>query len=105
VRLSGNVKLSRSIHVLDLDPGGSISLSSSTPTSPAFGPRHVAFHPSGDVLYSIGESGCGVTTYVIDQANGSLTSVVTVSTLLPGLDPTSAGLNIVLARGVMAGGE
>jgi 6-phosphogluconolactonase len=100
-----SAKLSNSIHVLDLDRTGDISLSSSAPTPPAFGPRHVAFHPRGNVLYSIGEIGCGVTTYEINQSNGSLTSVVTVSTLPPGLDPTTAGLNVGSARGVMAGGE
>lgn len=100
-----SAKLSNSIHVLDLDHTGDISLSSSAPTPPAFGPRHVAFHPRGNVLYSIGEIGCGVTTYEINQSNGSLTSVVTVSTLPPGLDPTTAGLNVGSARGVTAGGE
>ena len=48
------------------------------------GPRHYIHHPSLDVVYFSNEQGCGVTAYRLDPANGTLSSVQTISTLPAG---------------------
>ena len=40
--------------------------------TPGAGPRHLAFHPSGDALYAINELVSNVTTYAWDGAKGTL---------------------------------
>src|SRR5580693_2324261 len=48
------------------------------------GPRHYIHHPGLDVVYFSNEQGCSVTTYRLDRANGTLSSVQTTSTLPAG---------------------
>jgi 6-phosphogluconolactonase len=48
------------------------------------GPRHYIHHPSLDVVYFSNEQGCSVTAYRLDRANGTLSSVQTISTLPAG---------------------
>ena len=48
------------------------------------GPRHYIHHPSLDVVYFSNEQGCSVTAYRLDHANGTLSSVQTISTLPAG---------------------
>src|SRR6516165_2945922 len=48
------------------------------------GPRHYIHHPSLDVIYFSNEQGCSVTAYRLDRANGTLSSVQTISTLPAG---------------------
>ncbi|HEY2531817.1 MAG TPA: beta-propeller fold lactonase family protein [Xanthobacteraceae bacterium] len=48
------------------------------------GPRHYIHHPSLDVVYFSNEQGCSVTAYRLDRANGTLSSVQTMSTLPTG---------------------
>ncbi len=45
------------------------------------GPRHFAFHPSGNYGYVINESGSTVTAFAYDAAAGRLTELQTLSTL------------------------
>lgn len=55
------------------------------PTRPQ-GPRHFCFHPALNVLYSVNENGCSVTTHQIDADTGTLRDVQTLSTLPEGFN-------------------
>ncbi len=48
------------------------------------GPRHYIHHPNLDVVYFSNEQGCSVTAYQLDRANGTLSSLQTISTLPTG---------------------
>jgi 6-phosphogluconolactonase len=48
------------------------------------GPRHYIHHPGLDVVYFSNEQGCSVTAYRLDRANGTLSSVQTISSLPAG---------------------
>ncbi len=59
-----------------------------TPNDPATiqpetpeGPRHFAFHPHKDLLYSINENGSSVSAHHFDAKNGTLSSFQVISTL------------------------
>jgi 6-phosphogluconolactonase len=59
-----------------------------TPADPAFaavapgsGPRHLAFHPNGRVVYAINELASTVTAFRYDAASGALSQFQTVSSL------------------------
>lgn len=58
----------------------------SAPLAPAAGPRHLAFHPNGRVVYVINEIASTLTTFTYDAARGTLTEIQTVSTLPEGFD-------------------
>jgi 6-phosphogluconolactonase len=53
----------------------------SVSTPPATGPRHLAFHPSGDYVYLVGELSGTVTAYAYDAEEGQLDSLQTLSTV------------------------
>ncbi len=46
----------------------------------AEGPRHFAFHPSKEILYSVNENGCTVSAHHFDPAAGTLESFQVIST-------------------------
>lgn len=48
---------------------------------PGGGPRHLAFHPTRDVVYVLHEIGSALTTFAYDAGSGALTSLQTLSTL------------------------
>ena len=50
-----------------------------TPTG--HGPRHLAYHPSLDIVYANAEQVSHVTVYRLDQTDGSLESIQSLSTL------------------------
>ncbi|RUT46974.1 lactonase family protein [Paenibacillus anaericanus] len=52
-----------------------------THTPPGCGPRHLAFHPNGRLLYSINEVNSSITAFSYDAEAGQLTEIETVSTL------------------------
>ena len=56
------------------------------PMDPLVGPRHLTLHPSLDIMYFSNEQGCSVSSYRIDQDNGTLSHVQTVATLPEGAD-------------------
>lgn len=64
---------------------------------PGDGPRHFAFHPNGQWLYSIQEEASTVVFFHFDPATGSLVSQQTISTLPPGFAGTSFGSEIMLS--------
>jgi 6-phosphogluconolactonase len=49
--------------------------------APASGPRHFAFHPSGQFAYVINEMANTVTAFAYDAAKGALKEIQTISTL------------------------
>lgn len=50
------------------------------------GPRHFAFHPTGDFLYSVNENGSTVSAHHFDPEAGTLASFQVISTLPEGVD-------------------
>ncbi len=52
-------------------------------TQPGAGPRHLAFHPNGNILYGANELANTVAVYEYDAANGTLRETQTLSTLPP----------------------
>jgi 6-phosphogluconolactonase len=48
------------------------------------GPRHLCFHPTQNLVFFANEQGCGVTSYRLDPARGTLTAEQTVSSLPEG---------------------
>lgn len=57
---------------------GKLSLQQAIPCPPGSGPRHVAFHPRGEVLYVLGELDSSVTVYKLNEGF-SLQALQTVS--------------------------
>ncbi len=49
------------------------------PSTPE-GPRHFAFHPVRDILYSVNENGCTVSAHYFDPSAGTLESFQVIST-------------------------
>lgn len=49
------------------------------------GPRHFAFHPTQDILYSVNENGCTVSAHHFDADRGTLESFQVISTLPEGV--------------------
>lgn len=50
------------------------------------GPRHFAFHPTRDLLYSINENGSTISAYRFDPESGTLSSFQVISTLPEGFN-------------------
>ena len=50
-------------------------------TTPGRGPRHLAFHPSGKVVYANEEQSSSVGAYGLDPSSGNLTPLQSLSTL------------------------
>ena len=62
-----------------------------TPNNPPFasaapgsGPRHLAFHPNGQLAYVVNEMACTVTAFRYDYTHGVMTEIETVSVLPTG---------------------
>jgi len=58
------------------------------------GPRHLAFHPTLDLVYADNEQGSSVTVYRFDTDSGMLSAVQTVSTLPEGGCPGNSNAQI-----------
>jgi len=58
------------------------------------GPRHLAFHPNGQLVYVINETASTITVFDYDPKRGALSARQTVSTLPPGFAGTSATAEI-----------
>ena len=63
---------------------GTLTETSRTVLRPGFGPRHLAFHPNGEVVYVLGELGFEVAVCAYDAAAGSLTVVSTLPVIEDG---------------------
>jgi 6-phosphogluconolactonase len=69
------------VYAYVLDPEtGTLAESARTALRGAFGPRHLAFHPDGELVYVLGELGFEIAVCEIDRSTGALdtVSVVTV---------------------------
>lgn len=53
----------------------------SAPVKPGAGPRHLAFHPNGRLLFVISEMASSLTAFAYDPQRGALQELQTVSTL------------------------
>ena len=64
--------------------------------TPGFGPRHIAFHPSGRFAYVVNEMGNTVTAFGYDAGTGQLTSIQTIGTLPAGFagESTTAEIHV-----------
>jgi 6-phosphogluconolactonase len=60
---------------------GKLSVHGQLHTRPGAGPRHMAFHPNGQVIYVANELDSTVTVYNYDATNGSLRELQTLDTL------------------------
>jgi len=85
------------IYPFDADTGRlNTANARSVSTPPGTGPRHLAFHPSGDYVYLVGELSGTVTVYEYDAAAGRMSAVQTVSTVPDDLEgaPASADVHV-----------
>ena len=72
------------IHQFRFDPTSGSLRPSRIPrigTTPGRGPRHLAFHPSGKVVYANEEQSSSVGAYGLDPSSGNLTPLQSLSTL------------------------
>ena len=58
-------------------------------TSPGAGPRHIAFHPDGKIVYVINELNSTITVYQYNPDAGILSELQTVTTLPDGFEGTN----------------
>jgi len=78
------------IHVWALNRSkGTLSLASSVATPPGDGPRHFAFHPTKNWMYSLQEEASTVIFFTYDPQTGRLTAKKTYSSLPPGFAGTN----------------
>ena len=63
-------------------------------TSPGSGPRHFAFHPSGNFAYSAAELNSTVSSFLVDKSTGALSPLETLSMLPGGYTGTSYAADI-----------
>ena len=52
--------------------------------APGSGPRHLAFHPNGQLAYVVNEMACTITAFDYNAERGALTELQTISTLPKG---------------------
>jgi len=62
---------------------GRLTLVNTTFSTPGAGPRHLAWHPNGKILYSLNELNNSINLHGWDVSNGTLTSVQSDLTTLP----------------------
>ena len=78
------------VFVYRFDPAkGTLEPNGATPLDPGSGPRHLAFHPTGKVLYVINELLSTVTAFSYDAEKGALAKLQTVSALPAGFSGES----------------
>lgn len=68
-------------------------------TPPGAGPRHLAFHPNGQYLYSINEVDSTITLFNYDTNTGDLASVQTVTTLPEDFEGENTTAEIAISKG------
>ena len=62
----------------------------SAPLPPGSGPRHFAFHPNGQWLFTISEQAATITTFLWDRESGRLTSSAERTAISPAAGRSSA---------------
>ncbi len=88
------------VMIYRIDPSGAL-----TPNDPPFfksppgtGPRHLAFHPNGHVVYALNELESTITVLAYGAAGGTLSQIQEVATLPPGFRETSAPAQLHVDR-------
>lgn len=75
------------VYAIDHDAGKlMLNESASADSRPGEGPRHFAFHPSGDAAFAINEIGMTISAYDFDAASGNLEESHWVATVRPDTD-------------------
>ena len=87
--LAYNFDTERGTLTLDTTAGGTIE--------PGGGPRHLAFHPSRDIVYVLHEIGSALTTFAYDPERGTLTALQTLPTLPADFDGRNSCADIHVA--------
>lgn len=66
--------------------------------TPGVGPRHLAFHPNGKIVYVVNEMGCSVAVFNYAAARGALSEIQTISALPAGMktDPSLSGAEVIV---------
>jgi 6-phosphogluconolactonase len=67
--------------------------------TPGAGPRHLAFHPSGRLVYLVNEMACSIVAYAFDPARGTLAELQTISALPAGFKDASTSAEIEVHPG------
>jgi 6-phosphogluconolactonase len=67
-------------------------------STPGAGPRHLAFHPNGRILYALNEPGSTITVLAYGAAGGTMNRVQELTTLPPGFTGTSATAQLQIDR-------
>jgi 6-phosphogluconolactonase len=65
--------------------------------APGSGPRHLAWHPNGQVAYAISELSSTVTVMRWDRAHGSLDTLQTITTLPPGFSGPNTAAEVAVS--------
>jgi 6-phosphogluconolactonase len=71
-------------YVLDAETG-TLTESARTVLRGAFGPRHLAFHPDGELVYILGELGLEIAVHEYDRETGALNPVTVVTLVEDGV--------------------
>lgn len=66
-------------------------------STPGAGPRHLAWHPRGDIAYVVNELACTLTAYAYDAESGAFTERATVKTMPRPVGPDDTTAAIVIA--------
>jgi len=67
--------------------------------SPGSGPRHLAFHPNGSVVYVINEMASTITVFRYQPEEGALLEIATESTLPAGFEGRNSTAEVVVEPG------
>lgn len=67
-----------------------------TVVTPGSGPRHFAFHPSGEFAFVINELASTITVFRYDSQRGILSEIETVSTLPPDFDGSNSTAEVAV---------
>jgi 6-phosphogluconolactonase len=66
--------------------------------TPGAGPRHLAFHPNGRILYELNEPGSTITVLAYDAAGGTLNRIQEITTLPAGFTGTNVTAQLQIDR-------
>jgi 6-phosphogluconolactonase len=67
-------------------------------STPGAGPRHVAFHPNGRILYALNERGSTITVLAYGAAGGTLNQLQEITTLPAGFTETNVTAQLQIDR-------
>ncbi len=85
------------ITAYQLDEAGGLTEAGHTSSAAAAGPRHLVFHPNGQLAYGVNELDSTVTAYMRHVETGILEAIGTVSTLPKDFDEENTGGDIRLS--------